>query len=577
MERRLAAILAADVVGYSRLMSKDETGTHAALKACVLEVINPTVRKHNGRVFKRMGDGFLVEFASAVDVVECALSWQDQLLAKEGEPLMFRMGINLGEVIIDADDVYGDGVNIAARLEALAQPGCIALSDDAYRQIKDRLDVKFHDLGDQEVKNIPQPVHVWEWQCKRALPRRLQKSKLQEPNKPSIILLPFRNLSGDEQQDFLAEGLRIDIQNALTKVSGIFLIAAGAANALRGVTPEDASAGVGVRYVLQGSIRTAGNRVRVAAELTDAAANEVVWAEQFDRILDDSFELQDEITARVLTAMNVKFVAGEQAKVWHRTLKDPKALEIFYKGIHAFFRMDRDEMVRARQQFETVAKMHPEVSTGATWVALTHWFDIQRGWAQSLATSRDLAGQFAETAAAMEDTDGQAHTVLSHVHLMNRNYDEALAAGRGAIANRPACANANGFYANVLHYCGEHDEAIRHINLAMRYQPLHPPFFKNILAAAYLAKNELAFAISTAKQTIELAPTDILARVILTSAYVRSDRQDLAKEIVAEIENLDPSFSVTRFADTQYYKSAEFLEQFTTELRSAGLPDGKQP
>jgi len=490
---------------------------------------------------------------------------------------MFRMGINLGEVIIDADDVYGDGVNIAARLEALAQPGCIALSDDAYRQIKDRLDVKFHDLGDQEVKNIPQPVHVWEWQCKRALPRRLQKSKLQEPNKPSIILLPFRNLSGDEQQDFLAEGLRIDIQNALTKVSGIFLIAAGAANALRGVTPEDASAGVGVRYVLQGSIRTAGNRVRVAAELTDAAANEVVWAEQFDRILDDSFELQDEITARVLTAMNVKFVAGEQAKVWHRTLKDPKALEIFYKGIHAFFRMDRDEMVRARQQFETVAKMHPEVSTGATWVALTHWFDIQRGWAQSLATSRDLAGQFAETAAAMEDTDGQAHTVLSHVHLMNRNYDEALAAGRGAIANRPACANANGFYANVLHYCGEHDEAIRHINLAMRYQPLHPPFFKNILAAAYLAKNELAFAISTAKQTIELAPTDILARVILTSAYVRSDRQDLAKEIVAEIENLDPSFSVTRFADTQYYKSAEFLEQFTTELRSAGLPDGKQP
>jgi len=573
VERRLAAILAADVVGYSRLMNKDETGTLAALKACEAELIEPTVGKHNGRIFKRMGDGYLIEFASAVDVVECALAWQDQLLAKENQPLTFRMGINLGEVLAEADDVYGDSVNIAARLEALAQPGCIALSDDAYRQVRDRLDVKFHDLGEQELKNIPQPVHVWEWQCKRALPRRLQNSKLPLPEKPSIVILPFRNLSGDEQQDFLAEGLRIDIQNALTKVSGVFMIAVGAANALRGTTPENASAGVGVQFVLQGSVRTAGKRVRVAVELTDAAAGEIVWAEQFDRILDDSFELQDEITARVLTAMNVNLVAGEQAKIWHRTLKDLKALEIFYKGIHAFFRMDRDEMVRARQHFETVAKMHPETSIGATWVALTHWFDIQRGWAQSPERSRELAGHFAETAAAMEDADGQAHTVLSHVHLMNRNYDEALAAGHVAVANRPACANANGFYANVLHYCGEHDEAIRHINLAMRYQPLHPPFFKNILSAAYLAKNELASAVSTAKQTIELAPADILARLILTSAYVRLDRQDLAKEIVAEIENLDPSFSVTRFADTQYYRSAEFIEHFTTELRSAGLPD----
>lgn len=572
MERRLAAILAADVVGYSRLMSKDEMGTLAALKACEAEMIEPTVGKHNGRIFKRMGDGYLVEFASTVDGVECALAWH-QLVEKQKQPLMFRIGINLGEVIAEADDVYGDGVNIAARLEALAQPGCITLSDDTFRQVKDRLNVKFHDLGKHEVKNIPEPIHVWEWQCKRALPRRLQISKLPRPDKPSIVLLPFRNLSGDDQQDFLAEGLRIDIQNALTKVSGVFLIAAGAANALRGATPEDASAGVGVQYVLQGSVRTAGNRVRVAVELTDTTEDEVVWAEQFDRTLDDSFELQDEITARVLTAMNVNLVAGEQAKVWHKTLKDLKALEIFYKGIHAFFMMDQDEMVRARQYFEKVAKMHPEVSTGATWVALTHWFDIQRGWAQSPETSRDLAAQFAETAAAMEDTDGQAHTVLSHVHLMNRNYDEALAAGRGAIANRPACANANGFYANVLHYCGEHDEAIRHIKLAMRYQPLHPPFFKNILSTAHLAKNELASAISTAKQTIELAPADILARLILISAYVRSERQDLAQEIVAEIENLDPSFSITRFADAQYYRSAEFIDQFTAELRSAGLPN----
>ena len=573
MERKLAAILAADVVGYSRLMSKDETGTLAALKACETDVIEPTVSKHKGRIFKRMGDGYLVEFASAVDAVECALAWQDQLKAHEHQPLKFRIGINLGDVILEGDDIYGDGVNVAARLESMAQPGCITLSDDVFCQVRDRLEVNFDDLGEQELKNILHPVRVWEWRCKLALPRRLQNAKLTLPEKPSVVLLPFRNLTGDEKQDFFAEGLRIDIQNALTQVSGLFLIATGSANALRGTAPQDASDGLGVQYALQGSVRMMGNRVRVTAELMDASADQVVWAEQFDRTLDDSFDLQDEITEKVLTAVNVKLVAGEQAKIWHKTLKNQKALGLFYKGMHAFFQMDPDEMIRARQCFESVAKMHPEVPTGATWVALSHWFDIQRGWTKSAEESRRLACQWAEKAAVMEDTDGQADTVLSHVHLMNRNYDEALAAGRRAIANRPGCANANGFYANVLHYCNEQDEAIRHINLAMRYQPLYPPFFINILALAYRGKNELDFAISTAKQVIEIAPTDITARLILTSAYVRSKRQDLAEGIASEIEHLDPSFSVTQFANAQYYRSAQFLEQFTAELRSGGLSD----
>lgn len=571
MERKLAAILAADVVGYSRLMSKDDAGTLAALKACETEVIEPTVSKHNGRIFKKMGDGYLAEFASAVDVVECALDWQNQLQAKENQPLKFRIGVNLGDVIAEQDDVYGDGVNVAARLESLAQPGCITLSDDAYRQVRDRLDIKLDDLGEQELKNIPRPVHVWEWRCSFALPRPLQNAKLSLPEKPSIVLLPFRNLSGDDERDFLAEGLRIDVQNALTKVSGVFLIAAGSANALRGASAQEAGAGLGVQYALQGTVRTAGNRVRVTAELTDTVAGQVVWSEQFDRTLDDAFELQDEIAARILTAMNVKLVAGEQAKVWHKTLKDLKALELFYKGVHAFFQMDRDEMVSARQCFEMVAQLHPEVATGTTWVALTHWFDIQRGWAESPEISRNLACEWAEKATAMEDADGQAQTVLSHVQLMNGNFDAALAAGREAIETRPACANANGFYANVLHYCGEQDDAIRHINLAMRYHPLNPPFFKNVLAAAYLAKGELDSTISTAKQTIQSAPSDIVARLVLTSAYEQSKQHEEAEAIASEIKQLDPAFSVTRFASSQFYRSPEYMDQLATDLRSAGL------
>ncbi len=573
MERRLAAILAADVVGYSRLMGKDEMGTLAALKACEAEVIDPTVGNHNGRIFKRMGDGFLAVFGSAVDAVECALDWQDKLGQRKDQPLRFRIGIDLGEVIAEADDIYGDTVNVAARLESLAQPGCVALSDDTFRQVKDRLDVKVTDLGEQELKNISRPVRVWEWRSDFSVPEPLRKTKLQLPKKPSIVLLAFRNLSGDERQDFLAEGLRLDIQSALTQVSGVFLIALGTADAFQGATAREAGSSLWVQYALQCSVRTAGNRIRVTAELTDTKTGEVVWAEQFDRVLDDTFALQDEITARVLTAMNVKLVAGEQAKIWHKSLKSFKTLERFYKGIHAFYEMSRDEIVRARQYFESVAKMQPDSAIGPTWVAFCHLFELERGWSREPEETKELARHCAEEAAAKEDTDGQAQALLSHMHLMNRDYEAALATGRAATANRPGCANSNGFFANVLHHCGENDEAIRHINLAIRYHPLNPPFFRNILAAAHRAKNELDAAIATAKQVVESAPADITARLTLTSAYVTSNKMDLAKQVASEISRLDPDFSVKRFADSQHYRDGRYLEQLAEDFRASGLPD----
>jgi class 3 adenylate cyclase len=573
LERRLAAILAADVVGYSRLMGKDEMGTLEALKACETEVIDPTVGSHNGRIFKRMGDGFLVVFASAVEAVECALDWQEKLGQRNDQPLRFRIGINLGEVIAEADDIYGDGVNVAARLESLAQPGCIAVSDDTFRQVRDRMEVKFADLGEQELKNISRPVRVWEWRSDFSVPAPLRKAKLQFPEKPSVVLLAFRNLSGDEQQDFLADGLRLDIQTALAQVSGVFLIALGTADAFQGATAREAGSSLRVQYALQCSLRTAGNRIRITAELMDTKAGEVVWAEQFDRVMDDTFALQDEITARILTAMNVKLVAGEQAKIWHKSLKSFKTLERFYKGVHAFFEMSRDEMVRARHYFESVAKMQPDSAIGPTWVAFCHLFELERGWSQEPEETKELARHCAEEAAVKDDADGQAQTLLSHMHLMNRDYEAALATGRAATATRPGCANSNGFFANVLHHCGENDEAIRHINLAIQFHPLNPPFFRGILAAVHRAKNELDAAIATATQVVETAPNDITARLTLTSAYVKSNRMDLAKQVASEISRLDPNFSVKRFADSQCYRDGGYLEQLCEDLRESGLPD----
>jgi tetratricopeptide (TPR) repeat protein len=270
--------------------------------------------------------------------------------------------------------------------------------------------------------------------------------------------------------------------------------------------------------------------------------------------------------------MNVKLVAGEQARIWDKTLKNPKALDRFYKGVHAFFQMNQDDMVRARTYFQAVAEMHPEISVGATWVALTHWFDIQRGWTRTVEESRREAILWAERASGMEDNDGQADTVLSHVYLMNGEFEMALEAGRRAVTNRPGCANANGFFANVLHFCGEQEDAIRHIKLAMRFQPLYPPLFVNILASAYSANGAFEEAAEAAQQAIELAPSDIPARLVLARSLINLDRGELANSIVSEILAIEPSFSISRFVESQFYKDTTYLSKLADDLLLAGLP-----
>ena len=426
------------------------------------------------------------------------------------------------------------------------------------------------------IKNIDRPVRAWGWAPgggRQAQPAPDPVAALPLPERPSIVILPFRNLTGDPEQDYLGDGLRIDIQNALIKVSGLFIIAFGSATAHGGMAPGEAARSLGVRYVLEGSLRQAGNRLRIAATLTDAVSGEIVWAEKYDRVINDTFELMDEITGRILTALNVELVAGEPARVWHKTLKDLRSLEALYKGIHAFLTMEREALSEARRHFERVAEMHGDVAIGPTWVALTHWYDYQRGWSESREESKRLAREWAERATALEDCDGQAHTVLSHVHLLDRNFEAALAAGRGAVKNRPNCTHANGFFANVLHYCGEQESAIHHIKLAMRHSPIHPSLFKDILAISSLAAEDLDGAVAAANAAIAAAPNDLAGRLVLASAGVRTDGPETAAPVVDEIVGIEPSFSLDRFAAGQPYRSTEFLERLTADLKAAGLPD----
>ena len=391
------------------------------------------------------------------------------------------------------------------------------------------------------------------------------------PDKPSLIVLPFENLTGNPDQDFITDGLRIDISNALVKVSGVFIIAFTNGNLYRGKTAAEATNGMGVRYALEGSVRQAGNRIRISTSLTDTVLGEIVWAEQFDRELVDAFEVIDEVIGQILTAMNVKLVAGESARVWHKTLRDLRSLEAFYRGIHEFFKMEKSSIIDARHQFELVARLHPESPIGPTWVASTYWYEFQRGWSKSREETKQLAREWAERAAPLPDMDGQAHTILSFIHLLDRDFDAALEAGERGVENRPSCIHSNAFYANALHYCGEQEKAQYHIELAMRYAPMHPAFYHDILASTCRAVGDLDRAAQEARTAIEINPNDQTARLILASLAVKQDKPSDSAKLVQEIRRLDPEFSIATFAAGQPYRSEEFLAQYVAELHDAGL------
>lgn len=570
LNRRLTAVLIADIAGYTKLVERDTNGTVAAWTTAKTEVINPNIAAHTGRIVKHTGDGFLAEFPTVQDAVECAIAMQAGL---SDSPLDFRMGVNLGDVVDDGTDIHGEGVNIAARIEALAEPGGISVSGGVYEQVRNRIEAKFEDLGEHKVKHVTVPVRVYTLGGSGKHAVVAGSNETTRAERPSIVILPLENMTGEVEQDYLCDGLRIDIQNALVKVSGVFLIAAGNANAYRGKSAKEATGGLGVRYALEGNVRRAGNRLRISVTLTDAAFSDIIWAEQFDRELEDAFTLLDDITARVLTALNVKLVAGEPAKIWHKTLPDLPSLEALYRGIHEFFNMDQISLGNARRFFETVSRLHPEAAIGPTWVALTHWYDFQRGWSESGEKSKQLAKEWAERGAAPADADGQAQTVLSHIHLLERNFDVALAAGAAAVSNRPNCTHANGFYANVLHYCGEHEKALHHIDLAMRYSPVHPPFFKQIFASICRAIGDFGQASRVAQAVTKANLQDIASRLILTSIEVKRGQRKAARDIAQEILAIDPSFSLSTFADGQPFRDVEFLNQFISELREAGLPE----
>jgi TolB-like protein/Flp pilus assembly protein TadD len=436
LERRLAAILAADVAGYTALMGDDETGTLRRLTDLRREVLEPLIDEHRGRVVKLMGDGLLVEFASVVDAVACALAWQggvneSEATTAENKRLQFRIGINLGDVIVQGDDIHGDGVNIAARLENLARPGDICLSGDTYRQVRGKIDVEFDNLGEQEVKNVKEPVQVYRISAPVSIAgSSSQKTEpLALPDKPSIAVLPFTNMTGDPEQEYFSDGVTAEITTQLARFRDLFVISQNSAFLYKNSAASSQKAGqdLGVAYILEGSIQKAGNRVRIAAKLLDAATSVQLWAERYDRELSDIFAVQDEVTARIVSALAGQIEESGRKRAAQKSTENLAAYDCFLRGEHYLAQGSMADILEARKMFERAIELDPHHAQSWAGLALSYMEEHWSNWTSSPEAAAERSFELAQKAVAVDERESRAHLALGEAYLYaRRDFDRAL-------------------------------------------------------------------------------------------------------------------------------------------------------
>lgn len=583
--RHLAAILAADVVGFSRLMEADETGTLSALKAHRTEAVDHTVAVHNGRVVKLMGDGMLVEFASVVDAVECAVELQRQMTERNAEiprdrRIEFRIGINLGDVILEGDDIYGEGVNVAARLESLAEPGSICISGTVHDAIGVKLAPVFEFVGERTVKNIAKPVRTYRFAGGGARPRGPGTSVPAAPRQAGtqfLALKPFDNIGADPEQDPLADGLTNGIITALVTAPGLAVIhdeSPSMAKSKR-MTVQELARRFDVRYMVKGRVHKLGDRFRVNAELMEVVTGRCLWAEQFDRNLRDAgdlFAIQDEVTEAIVTALHVKLLTGEAGRLVRRAFKDPAALDSIYRGEELLWNASTKLEVREAQRlFEVAMRLEPTVSVGYAQAALAYWTEAISGWSDVPARSLQRAMELAREAVRLDDVTGYPHLVMAHVYLNRREHDEAMAEADAAILTRPSCPASYALKASALTYLARPAEAIDFAQYALRLTPVHPPMYPAILASAYLGCGRHEEAIDAAKAAIDLDERGVDAHLMLAAANVALGHTEEARRAAGKVLKLKPDFRLAEYALSQPFKQQKHLDRLLDQLRSAGL------
>ncbi|ASJ61898.1 adenylate/guanylate cyclase domain-containing protein (plasmid) [Sinorhizobium meliloti] len=580
IRRRLAAILAADAVGYSRLMERDEKSTHTLLMARWKEVLEPLVGIHQGRVFKRTGDGVLVEFGSAVNAVECAAALQQAMAAAnrdlpEDRAIVLRVGVNLGDIMVEDSDLFGDGVNVAARIEALADPGGVAISDGIHEYVHGRTDIDFVDSGYHEVKNIERPVHIWTWSPKdraREPPNIAAEPPPQLPAKPSIAVLPFDNMSGDPEQGYFADGITEDIITDLSKVSGLFVIARNSSFAYKGKTPDirKVSRELGVRYVLEGSVRRAANRIRINAQMIDGATGGHLWAERYDRGLEDIFAVQDEVTRTIVNALRVKLTAGEEERRESRGKVDPEAYDLLVRSRQAILQFNALSSMEARRMLHRVLEIDPGMAAAHASLSIIALTDFINQWNGATPDNLTQALGLAQEAIDTDGSEPQGHYTLALALSWMRRLDEAEHAAERAIELDPNSANAYTALGTIRDFQGRHEEALALYTRAHRLDPqfdlsLH---FQGraLLNLGRFDEAEVAF-----KRRLLLAPRSDMTRFYLACLYGRTGRHEEARGYWREVLGVNPSFSVDHLRRSLPYHDPHLMDRLVEGLREAGV------
>ncbi len=586
-QRKLAAIVSADVVGYSRLLGADEAGTLAAMRAHRAELWNPVIEQHGGRVVGTAGDSLLVEYASAVAAVESSVVLQRKMLERNGDlpeerRMLLRIGVNIGEVVMDGDDIFGDGVNVAARLQAIAHSGSIAISGNIHEQVNGKLAVTFSDDGEHEVKNIDHPVHVWRWSpdvnatTVDAIASAEQTLAL--PDKPSIAVLPFDNMSGDPEQEYFGDGIAEDVITALSRFRSLFVIARNSSFTYKGTLPDirTVAGELGVRYVVEGSVRKAGNRVRITAQLIEAMSGKHLWADRFDGNLDEVFDLQDQITEQIVVAVEPEIGVRERERVRRKPPGSLAAWELLQRGLSHYYRFNEIDYAEAVRLFGEAAALDPEFAAAHAYLAYTIATLDLLGFVKDSEKVRTSARAAAEQAIILDPNEPVAHCALGRFNMHSGDVEMAIEQLQTAIAINPDFGW--GHYGLGLAYvygAGQWHQALPHLDTALRLSPRDPMrwamLFTKGSVLRFLGRYEEAVAVG--RQACQFSDATFVAHLHFAASLAEAGRIDAARSALQDAARLQPALSCGFVRSTFISMHENTLNGLLDSLRKAGMSE----
>jgi adenylate cyclase len=576
VQRKLAAIFSADVKGYSRLMGNDEVATIRTLTS-YRELMATLIQQHAGRVVDSPGDNLLAEFASVIQAVECAVEIQQELKARNAElsaqrKMEFRVGINLGDVVVEGERIYGDGVNIAARIEGLAEGGGICISGTVHDQIENKLGLAYNYLGEKTVKNIQKPVRVYRVQMEGDTTVPDVSEGLELPDKPSVAVLPFVNMSQDPEQEYFSDGITEDLITDLSKISGLFVIARNSVFTYKGkaVKVDQVSQELGVRYVLEGSVRKAGDRMRITAQMVDATTGYHLWAERYDREVQDIFALQDEVTRNIVAALEVKLGKEEEKRLVHKETDNLAAYDYYLRGLEYSNRFTQEGNSQAREMFEKSIDLDRDFAQAYAGLGWTFFNDWTRGWSQN-PESLDKAFELAQKAISLNDSLPQAHYLLGYVYLWKKQHDDAIAELEKVISLDPNEADGHAGLAELLTWVGREEEAAELVKQAMRLNPHYPVWYLDILGWTYILMKRYEEASEILHRALIRNPDLLSTHILLATVFGETGREAEAQAEIEEVLKLSPDYSLDLLSERIPFKDPAVLEWAIDVLRKAGL------